>query len=603
MEQQLGSRYQLGDQLGHGAMGRVFDGTDKEGNRYAFKILRSDLTSDPELVARFLQERSILVGLRHPNLVTVHDLVVEGDTLAIVMDKVSGGDLRKALKEAGTLLPSEVARIGAGVAAALAAVHAAGVVHRDVKPENVLMDESTAPRSPRLTDFGIAKLANSTEAGRSSLIAGTPQYLAPELAAGEDPTPAADLYSLGIVLYELCCCVTPVAGQSMLTVVRWHAELEPGRPDGIPEPLWELIAWLLAKSPRGRPQSAQQVAVLLDALVAQLVDAPMALRLDRPPPGRPIAHQNLTEGIAPELIGGASPFYGLTPPPVGGPVSKPRHRGRRVLITLVVLAALVGAGVLVFRPSASGTASPSAQPTVAISATDDGSPTTATTTTDTTTTVQMTNAPDLVGKSLSDAEGQLPNSVHVTTVDSVDTQHSDGTVIAQDPAAGATLGSSMTLTVARAPVTVYLDSMQPATGGWNGEYHTASLAGKTYTDAVGMQIEACDSGQTIEYNLSKGYRKLVATAGIDDGAADSGLKVQLQLFADGRQIFNQIVSYGAPVALNADVAGVLRLKIQLNPIPDQSCPNDNDFALGTAELLGLPGEVPASATDMTTPTG
>src|SRR5438477_4455299 len=149
MEKPLGSRYRLGDELGKGAMGRVFAGSDEQGKTYAFKVLRDELVEDPELVARFLQERSILVGLRHPNLVGVHDLVVEGETVAIVMGLVAGGDLRARLTAEKTLLPAEVARIGAGVAAALAAVHQAGVVHRDVKPENVLMDGTV----PRLTDF------------------------------------------------------------------------------------------------------------------------------------------------------------------------------------------------------------------------------------------------------------------------------------------------------------------------------------------------------------------------------------------------------------------------------------------------------------------
>src|SRR5690242_17478093 len=106
MEKPLGSRYRLGDQLGKGAMGQVFAGSDEQGKAYAFKVLRDELVDDPELVARFLQERSILVGLRHPNLVGVHDLVVEGETVAIVMDLVSGGDLRGLLNEKKTLLPT-----------------------------------------------------------------------------------------------------------------------------------------------------------------------------------------------------------------------------------------------------------------------------------------------------------------------------------------------------------------------------------------------------------------------------------------------------------------------------------------------------------------
>jgi serine/threonine protein kinase len=129
MERALGSRYQLGQRLGSGAMGEVFRGVDTDGREFAFKILRPDLTADPAAVSRFLQERGILVRLRHPNLVGVHDLVAEGDTVGIVMDLVPGGDLRRLLTTYGPLLPSEVARIGAGIAAGLGMVHEAGFVH------------------------------------------------------------------------------------------------------------------------------------------------------------------------------------------------------------------------------------------------------------------------------------------------------------------------------------------------------------------------------------------------------------------------------------------------------------------------------------------
>src|SRR2546430_827565 len=247
MTRALGSKYRLGESLGSGAMGEVFVGTDTEGHEFACKILRSELLADPDVVGRFLRERSILTGLRHPNLVGVHDLVAEGDTVAIVMDLVPGGDLRSWLTESGTLLPSEIARIGADIARALAAVHEAQVVHRDVKPENILMDNSTSTRTPRLTDFGISSLIADKP---GTTLAGTPNYVAPELIAGGPATPKSDLYSLGIVLYELACGVPPFSGPTTQAVLKQHAEQEPGRPDGIPDPLSDLISWLVRKSPR-----------------------------------------------------------------------------------------------------------------------------------------------------------------------------------------------------------------------------------------------------------------------------------------------------------------------------------------------------------------
>jgi serine/threonine protein kinase len=184
----LGSRYRIGAPIGRGGTGVVHAGTDDAGTPVAIKVLRHDLAADPEVVARFVRERTILLGVRDPHVVGVRDMVVEGDTLAIVMDLVPGHDLRRALA-AGPFPPAEAARVGAGVARGLAAVHAAGVVHRDVKPENVLLDTTAGGAAVRLTDFGISRVV--TTAATQTALVGTPYYLAPELWAGERPAPRA----------------------------------------------------------------------------------------------------------------------------------------------------------------------------------------------------------------------------------------------------------------------------------------------------------------------------------------------------------------------------------------------------------------------------
>ncbi|WP_410618218.1 protein kinase domain-containing protein [Amycolatopsis sp. cmx-8-4] len=593
MEKPLGSRYRLGDQLGAGAMGRVFAGSDEQGKTYAFKVLRDELVEDPELVARFLQERSILTGLRHPNLVGVHDLVVEGETVAIVMDLIGGGDLRARLTAEKTLLPAEVARIGAGVAAALAAVHQAGVVHRDVKPENVLMDGTV----PRLTDFGISRLATATDLGRRSLLVGTPQYLAPELGKGLEATPASDLYSLGILLYELCCGVTPFAGQSTFAVIRLHESAMPGRPAGIPDQLWDVLCWLMAKRPADRPESAQQVATILDALVLELMSQPLVLPLTTPPKPVPL---NET-GLGTETVFGTPappprrPVATTTAPPIptGGNV-RPRksRRGRIVLTLLVVFAVLLGGGWFALRspqstPAATGN---SVAPTT--SAPDSG-PAPTTDPPSATTTAKPTIVPNVVGKKLAAAQDALPG-VQVTTVDKIDATADDGTVIAQDPQPGGAMGDTVTLTVARQAELVYLDSVHPASGSWSGNVTNTDIAGKNYLHALGSDVRSGTRTETVEYNISKGFRRFTATAGIDDNAGDSSLKMQLEVFADGREIFNKPVTFGAPVPIDLDISGVLRLRIQYEAVSGAECCTTNYLVLGTAELLGLPGEVPTS---------
>jgi serine/threonine-protein kinase len=151
----------------------------------------------------------------------------------------------------------------------------------------------------------------------------------------------------------------------------------------------------------------------------------------------------------------------------------------------------------------------------------------------------------------------------------------------------------MRLTVARQPVLAFLDALTPATGEWD-EIRAVDLSGKTYPHGVGMYITRCSSQDAVEYNLSRGYRRLVATAGIEDNAEDSSLQIQLEVFADGRRVAVHRIRYGTPTRLTIDVTGVLRLKVQWQPVAgDLSCGRDL-LALGEARLLGLPGEVPQS---------
>ena len=172
------------DRIGRGAMGQVFAGRERDsGDEVAIKVLRSELGDDPEFVTRFLQERALLVGLRNANLVHVRDLVAEGDTLAIVMELVKGKDLRRFVGSSRTLPPAEAASLCADVLAGLASAHSAGIVHRDVKPENVIID-LTDPTRPfgKVTDFGIARTLSGPTLTRLSGVMGTPEYMAPELA-------------------------------------------------------------------------------------------------------------------------------------------------------------------------------------------------------------------------------------------------------------------------------------------------------------------------------------------------------------------------------------------------------------------------------------
>ncbi|MFF1721037.1 serine/threonine-protein kinase [Streptomyces sviceus] len=267
----VGSKYFLEEPLGRGATGTVWRARQREtagaeaavpgqpGETVAIKVLKEELASDPDIVMRFLRERSVLLRLTHPNIVRVRDLVVEGDLLALVMDLVEGPDLHRYLRENGPFSPVGAALITAQIADALAASHADGVVHRDLKPANVLLRQYGGQMHPLLTDFGIARLADSPGLTRTQEFVGTPAYVAPESAEGRPQTSAVDIYGAGILLYELVTGRPPFAGGSALEVLHQHLSAEPRRPSTVPDPLWTVIERCLSKNPERRP-SAENLA-------------------------------------------------------------------------------------------------------------------------------------------------------------------------------------------------------------------------------------------------------------------------------------------------------------------------------------------------------
>ncbi|MFD7262932.1 serine/threonine-protein kinase [Streptomyces sp. NPDC059874] len=291
MARKIGSRYTAHQILGRGSAGTVWLGEGPDGP-VAVKLLREDLASDQELVGRFVQERSALLGLEHPHVVSVRDLVVDGNDLALVMDLVRGTDLRTRLDRERRLAPEAAVAIVADVADALAAAHAAGVVHRDVKPENVLLDMQ-GPLGPGgahpalLTDFGVAKLIDSPRraagvrtSAPTTRIIGTPDYLAPEIVEGLPPRAAVDIYALATVLYELLAGFTPFGGGHPGAVLRRHVTETVVPLPGIPDELWQLIVQCLAKAPASRLR-ASELSVRLRDLLPLLAGMP-PLDVDEP---------------------------------------------------------------------------------------------------------------------------------------------------------------------------------------------------------------------------------------------------------------------------------------------------------------------------------
>jgi hypothetical protein len=265
----LAGRYRLARRIGAGAMGVVWQGHDELLDRpVAVKKLRlrPDLPKarTAEAVARCLREGRIAARLHHPNAITVFDVVDEDNVPNLVMEYLPSRSMATAIADDGPLAPDDAAAIGAQVATALAAAHDAGIVHRDITPGNILLGEDG---SVKLTDFGISRAVDDVTATTTGRFAGTPAYLAPEVAHGTDPTPASDVFSLGATLYTAVEGTSPF-GKAPNVLALLHAvasgEINPPQRSG---PLTEVLLALLSADPHARP-TAPQAHDLLTACAA-----------------------------------------------------------------------------------------------------------------------------------------------------------------------------------------------------------------------------------------------------------------------------------------------------------------------------------------------
>jgi eukaryotic-like serine/threonine-protein kinase len=258
----LNDRYRLGPLLGEGGMAVVYRAHDETLDReVAVKILRSQFASDEDFVRRFRQEARNAAALSHPSIAPVFDTGVDGDLEYIVMQLVDGPDLERVLSDSGRLPVSEALRITADVADALQAAHDSGIVHRDIKPGNVLL---TSNGDVRVVDFGIARALGDSRTTQPGLLLGSVQYCSPEQVLGAPIGPASDVYSLGVVLYELLTGLRPFDGPEPAAVALERLRRDPHPPSAVapevPEDLDRLVLRAMARRPDDRYPSARALA-------------------------------------------------------------------------------------------------------------------------------------------------------------------------------------------------------------------------------------------------------------------------------------------------------------------------------------------------------
>jgi len=269
----LGGRYKLQNPLGHGGMALVFQAYDQLLERpVAIKLLRKDYSKEIGFKDRFLQEARAAANLSHPNIVAIYDFGIDNEEIFIVMELVTGSDLKTLLQSGKNFSIEEGLDLGQQITAALGYAHRAGIVHCDVKPQNIII---STDHVVKITDFGISRALSSTSSTQTSeLVWGSPQYMAPEVINGALPTPQSDVYSIGIVLYEMFTNHPPIDGDSVSEILEKQRSVTPEsiqlRNNGFPESLDQLILKTLSKEPALRYRNADQMGNVLSLIKSQL---------------------------------------------------------------------------------------------------------------------------------------------------------------------------------------------------------------------------------------------------------------------------------------------------------------------------------------------
>lgn len=488
------NRYKLTERVGLGGMAEVYRAEDNVlGRTVAVKVMLPQYAADPTFTKRFRQEAASAANLQSPYIVSIYDWGLDGETYYIVMEFLRGTDLKTAIKERGAINQRKAAEIGSQVAQALSVAHAGGIIHRDIKPQNIMIQPDG---NIKVMDFGIAR-AGDAGLSQTATVLGTAHYVSPEQAQGKELTGASDIYSLGVVLYEATTGKLPFDGQDAVSVAVKQVNELPAPPStinpNIDPALEAIIMKAMEKDPERRFKDASEMRHILNDYLA----------------GRPINLGDDISGLKTQVMGGVAPVNGTAVMnPVGGAngdagrttVNKAyaadandegKKKSKRNVVIGVVVALLAVIGIVAAAMALGGNQ-------------------------------EMVNVPDVSNKPIAEARSEL-QAAGFTIGTETEVYNPDveaGNVVSTDPAAGvqAAKGSSVNITISKGTeqVTVpHLRGMSAdeaqrvlASYGLNGQQGDTVFSDDVEENRVAQQDIAAGTtaykGDTITFHLSKG---------------------------------------------------------------------------------------------------